>query len=153
MQVARCNYRCANVAKFFRPIAFRLGAGVIKTRSQEFTMPTKSRTYGPTPMDAKELRTHTISVRLNQAELTQLDKFCSERKLQRGKCLRLAFMKKLPPTIPSINQKAWLELSNAASDLNQIARHLNHGRPISIGVSLDALARFRASLLKAGDKL
>ena len=116
-------------------------------------MPTKSRTYGPTPMDAKELRTHTISVRLNQAELTQLDKFCSERKLQRGKCLRLAFMKKLPPTIPSINQKAWLELSNAASDLNQIARHLNHGRPISIGVSLDALARFRASLLKAGGKL
>lgn len=113
-------------------------------------MPTKSRTHGPTPMDAKALRTHTVSVRLNQAELAQLDSFCSERKLQRGKYLRLAFMEKLPPSIPSINQQTWLELSNAASNLNQVARYLNHGRPISIGVSLDALARFRVSLLKAG---
>lgn len=35
-------------------------------------MPTKFRTHGPTPMDAKALRTHTVSVRLNQAELAQI---------------------------------------------------------------------------------
>lgn len=112
----------------------------------------KSRTHGPRPLDAKDKRTHTVSVRLNAAELDQLDQLRAERKLQRGAYMRAAFMQSLPPSVPELNRKAWLELSKSAANLNQIAKALNQGKSVGVGVVLDEVARFRCNLVKAERK-
>lgn len=108
----------------------------------------KSRTHGPKPMDAKDRRTHTVSVRLNIAELERLDALRAPRNLQRGAYMRAAFLESLPPFVPELNQKAWLELSKSAANLNQIAKALNHGQPVGVGEIIDQLAKFRCNLIK-----
>lgn len=115
-------------------------------------MTDKSRTHGPRPLDAKDKRTHTVSVRLNAAELEHLDALRAPRKLQRGAYMRAAFLKSLPPFVPELNQKAWLELSKSAANLNQIAKALNQGKPVGMGEIIDQLAKFRCMLLKADNK-
>ncbi|MGQ7019987.1 plasmid mobilization protein [Vibrio cholerae] len=115
-------------------------------------MADKSRTHGPKPLDAKDKRTHTVSVRLNEAELEQLDSERAERKMQRGAYLRSAFLNQVPPVVPEINRQAWFELSKAAANLNQIAKALNHGKPVGLGEIIDQLAKFRCMLLEADKK-
>lgn len=115
-------------------------------------MTDKSRTHGPRPLDAKDKRTHTVSVRLNAAELERLDALRAPRKLQRGAYMRAAFLESLPPFVPELNQNAWLELSKSAANLNQIAKVLNHGKPVSMGFILDAVNKFRFNLIKAEKK-
>lgn len=107
---------------------------------------------GPKPLDPKDKRTHTVSVRMNEAELAHLDALRAPRKLQRGAYMRSAFMQSLPPAIPELNQKAWLELSKSAANLNQIAKHLNQGEPLGVGFILDAVNKFRCNLIKAERK-
>ena len=107
---------------------------------------------GPKPLDLKVKRTHTVSVRMNEAELAHLDALRAPRNLQRGAYMRAAFMQSLPPTVPELNQKAWLELSKSAANLNQIARHLNQGKLVGVGVILDAVNVFRCNLTKAERK-
>ena len=82
---------------------------------------------GPAPLDAADKRGHTVSVRLNGAELEKLDAQRGAVQMQRGEYLRAAALHRLPPTIPEINRKAWGELSRTTANLNQIARHLNEG--------------------------
>jgi len=115
----------------------------------------KRRRHGPAPLDAAEKRGHCVSVRLNAAELEWLDEQRSAVQMQRGEYLRAAALHRLPPQpAPALNRAAWLELSRAAGNLNQLAHHLN-----SIGgaESADApqimaeLARFRAALIGAGE--
>lgn len=117
-------------------------------------MPDKTRKFksGPKPLDPKDKRTHTISVRMNEAELAHLDALRAPRKLQRGAYMRAAFMQSLPPSVPELNQAAWLELSKSAANLNQIAKALNHGKPVGVGIILDEVARFRCNLVKAERK-
>ena len=88
---------------------------------------TKRRRRGPQPLPAGEKRLHSVSVRLNDAELARLDEQCSSIKMQRGEYLRAAALHRLPPTIPAINREAWTELAREAANLNQIAKHLNQG--------------------------
>lgn len=107
---------------------------------------------GPKPLSAKDKRTHTVSVRLNEAELAHLDALRAPRKLQRGAYMRAAFMQSLPPSVPELNQAAWLELSKSAANLNQIAKALNHGKPVGMGFILDAVNKFRCNLIKAEKK-
>jgi len=80
---------------------------------------------GPKKLDEKEKRIHTVSVRLNDNELKKLDERRLLSKMQRGEYLRVVSLKKVPHVIPKINQDAWVELSRAASNLNQIAYKLN----------------------------
>jgi hypothetical protein len=101
---------------------------------------------GPHPKDAAELRSHCVSVRLNAAELKTLDG--NRGVFQRGEWLRMASIDQLPPSPPpALNREAWLELSRAAANLNQIARALNAGESVDVTDTLAKLAAFRERLI------
>jgi hypothetical protein len=88
----------------------------------------KRRRRGPAPLNAADKRGNTVSVRLNDAELARLDSQRAAVQMQRGEYLRAAALHRLPPTIPAVNREQWAELARTASNLNQIARHLNEGQ-------------------------
>lgn len=88
----------------------------------------KRRGRGPAPLDPADLRTHTVSVRLNAAELAELDHNRAPVRMQRGEYLRAASWGKLPPTIPAINREAWANLARAVGNLNQFQAAINEGR-------------------------
>lgn len=69
------------------------------------------------------LRTHCISVRLNEKELDILN---SQRKIySKGEWLRMSFLQNLPPVVPTINTEAWKKLSDISQKLNRIALHID----------------------------
>lgn len=104
----------------------------------------KRRRRGPAPLNAAKKRNHTVSVRVNPAELAQLDALREKVSMQRGEYLRAAALHKLPPTIPEINREAWAALARSAANLNQIAHKMNAGelpQVEQIREVLDALRR------------
>ncbi|EIW6585414.1 hypothetical protein MF483_004629 [Escherichia coli] len=69
------------------------------------------------------LRTHCISVRLNENELDILN---SQRKIySKGEWLRMVLLQNLPPVIPAINTEAWKALTVISQKLNRIATHID----------------------------
>lgn len=102
---------------------------------------------GPKPLDVGEKRTHTVSVRLNPAELEMLD---SKRgPLQRGEWLRVAALDKLPHSIPPLNAQAYAALARSAANLNQLAHRVNAGEQPAISELAELLSEFRQQLLGA----
>lgn len=111
-------------------------------------LPKRKRRYGPEPLSPELKRNHCVSVRMNDGELAKLD---SERgKTPRGEWLRRAWSASLPmaPT-PALNREAWVELSRAASNLNQIAKYLNEGGEVRAQDVLEQLEIFRNRLIGA----
>lgn len=86
----------------------------------------RKRRRGPVPRPAEELRLHSVSCRLTDAELATLDERRGE--VSRGEWLRRAALSQPPRVVPTINKEAWSELSRTASNLNQLTRALNEGR-------------------------
>lgn len=76
-----------------------------------------------------EIRSHCISVRLNEEELIILDSKRGQYK--KGEWLRIASLNKLPPVLPEINREAWVKLSNLSQDLNHLLNHLDSKSPDS----------------------
>lgn len=110
------------------------------------------RGHGPAKMEAENLRTHTVSSRLNLAELVLLDEYRKILKMQRGEYLRTAALNRLPQSIPALNREAWLELAKAAGNLNQIARKLNEDyKPEAVEIIAE-LNEFRRALIGAKDE-
>lgn len=107
------------------------------------TEPPKRRRTGPAPLDPADLRTHTVSVRLNAAELTELDRNRAPVRMQRGEYLRAASWGKLPPTIPEINRQAWASLARVAANLNQYQTALNEGRAGATGCPVEVVQELR----------
>lgn len=110
------------------------------------------RKRGPKPLASSELRSHTVSVRLNSAELAWLDGARASVRMQRGEYLRHASMGKLPPTIPEMNREAWASLARVAGNLNQYQQAINagtvHGHPPEVIQELaDQVRKLRAELL------
>ncbi|MEF9889130.1 hypothetical protein [Citrobacter sp.] len=69
------------------------------------------------------LRTHCISVRLNEKELDILN---SQRKIySKGEWLRMVLLQKSPPVIPTINTETWKALTDISQKLNRIAKHID----------------------------
>ncbi|MFT2392918.1 hypothetical protein [Escherichia coli] len=69
------------------------------------------------------LRTHCISVRLNEKELDILN---SQRKIySKGEWLRMVLLQNLPPVILAINTEAWKALTDISQKLNRIAIHID----------------------------
>ncbi|RKO81203.1 hypothetical protein C5E04_10340 [Pectobacterium parmentieri] len=69
------------------------------------------------------IRSHCISVRLNNEELSLLnERRGSHRK---GEWLRMAFLHNLPAVIPSINLEAWKTLGEISQKLNRLVAHLD----------------------------
>ena len=88
---------------------------------------------GPKPLALADKRMHSVSVRLNSAELADLDSARALVRMQRGEYLRSASRGVLPPTIPQINREAWANLARVAANLNQYQQAINagtvHGHP------------------------
>ena len=88
---------------------------------------------GPKPLALADKRMHSVSVRLNSAELADLDSVRALVRMQRGEYLRSASRGVLPPTIPQINREAWTNLARVAANLNQDQQAINagtvHGHP------------------------
>lgn len=109
---------------------------------------------GAPALPVHERRTHTVSTRFNKAELYELDRLSTSVGLRRGEYLRLTAFQSLPPTIPELNKGAWLELSKAASNLNQVAHQLNK-KGIDVDVDVEEisnmLAYFRQILIEVGE--
>ncbi|EKM0378447.1 ATP-binding protein [Cronobacter turicensis] len=76
-----------------------------------------------------EIRTHCISVRLNEEELIILDSKRGQYK--KGEWLRMASLNKLPPVLPEINHEAWIKLGSLSQDLNHLLSHLDSKSPDS----------------------
>lgn len=115
----------------------------------------KAARRGPVPLPVGELRTYTVSVRLNGAELAALDERRSLVRMLRGEWLRAASLHRMNPSIPSINVTAWQSLARASGNLNSISKRLAEAAlgfeagtptPAEIG---KALAEFRGALIGA----
>lgn len=98
---------------------------------------------GRKPVADAELRKHPVTCRLTDAENEKVDNLRGG--MTRGEWLRTAALGKPPATIPAINQTAWLELSRAASNLNQLARQ-GHSEAVE---ATEELAIFRMLLINA----
>ena len=96
-------------------------------------------------IDPQDLRDHCVSVRLNSQELAALDE-CRKR-MRRGEALRALAFYEMPRPIPQINSEVWTELSKSASNLNQLAHHLNSGGDVQINEVRRALDDFRSRLI------
>jgi hypothetical protein len=110
------------------------------------------RKRGPKPLALADKRAHCVSVRLNSAELADLDSARALVRMQRGEYLRHAWAGVLPPTIPAINREAWAGLARVAGNLNQHQAQINaagvHGHPLEIIQELTGLVqKLRAELL------
>ncbi|HCO6094147.1 TPA: hypothetical protein OBT59_002349 [Escherichia coli] len=68
------------------------------------------------------LRTHCVSVRLNNDELQLLNTKRGET--SKGEWLRLASLDKFPPIVLPINIEAWKSLSEISQKLNILVSHL-----------------------------
>lgn len=76
----------------------------------------------------QEKRTLSVMTRLNQAEMDKLDAMRVPYAMTRGKYIRTRIMDEPLPratVAPELNRMAWVDLARAASNLNQIAHHMN----------------------------
>ena len=76
-----------------------------------------------------EIRSHCVSVRLNEQELIILDSKRGQYK--KGEWLRMASLDKLQPVLPEINREAWIKLGSLSQDLNYLLNHLDKKSPDS----------------------
>lgn len=102
-----------------------------------------------------ELRTHCVSVRITPSELRLLD--ARRGGISRGSFLRNIFLgAKIPPQVPEVNRKAYLETARWAANLNQIARFLNAYEdedeiPAGVREIYSYLKKFRLKLIGLDD--
>ena len=99
-----------------------------------------------------EKRKHCLSVRLSPDELSMLDRLRRSGGMRRGTYARLAIFANfanLPRPIPTLNQEAWVSLSRASSNLNQLAKAMNSSPTDTAEIAKvrEALAEFRDQLI------
>jgi polyphosphate kinase len=71
----------------------------------------------------RSLRTHCVSVRLNNAELQLLN--TKRGSTPKGEWLRMASLQRLTTIVPPINVSAWRTLAEINQKLNRIALHID----------------------------
>jgi hypothetical protein len=98
--------------------------------------------------------------RFNKDEIERLDALRDLFAMSRAKYMRTrALDDPLPRTtiVPELNREAWVQLSRSASNLNQIAHHLNtyeiNLETINIPVIEKLLKQFRNNLVGASPNL
>ena len=95
-------------------------------------------------------RIHCVSVRVSIDELATID--VRRGGMRRGAWLRVAALNSAPPSIPKLNQRAWVALARASANLNQISHKLNisgNENKIEIEEIKKALFEFRGVLIGA----
>jgi hypothetical protein len=103
---------------------------------------------------ADDKRTHMVMVRFNVAELERLNTLRGLFGMSKSEYLRSRALSDVMTKgfkVPELNRQAWIELSRAASNLNQIAHHLNATQAEELGIAeiSQALSHFRESLIGA----
>ncbi|HDT1120367.1 TPA: ATP-binding protein [Enterobacter roggenkampii] len=91
----------------------------------------------------QKIRTHCVSVRLNEEELNILNDKRGEYK--KGEWLRVASLNTLPPALPEINREAWVMLGQLAQELNHLLGHLDKKQADS-GLTLTELFAVRRQI-------
>ncbi|HBR0924235.1 TPA: hypothetical protein L9K48_005433 [Klebsiella quasipneumoniae subsp. quasipneumoniae] len=69
------------------------------------------------------VRSHCVSVRLNNFELSKLNTLRGNR--AKGEWLRMASLQKLPTIVPTVNIDTWKTLGEINQKLNRIALHID----------------------------
>ncbi|EOL8959588.1 hypothetical protein ACM911_003884 [Cronobacter dublinensis] len=69
------------------------------------------------------IRSHCVSVRLNNFELSKLNTLRGNR--AKGEWLRMASLQKLPTTVPTVNIDTWKTLGEINQKLNRIGLHID----------------------------
>lgn len=104
----------------------------------------KKRGRGRKALPQEEKRLHQVNSRLTADELAFVDKH--RGKVSQGEWLRRAAFGRAPNTIPELNRQAWIELSRAASNLNQLAKNSHTFTDVKV---IEELKNFRAALIGA----
>jgi hypothetical protein len=104
----------------------------------------KKRGRGRKALPQAEKQRHQVNSRLTDAELAHVD--AHRGGVTRGEWLRRAAFGHAPRTIPALNREAWIELSRAAANLNQLARNSHTFTDVNV---IEALKFFRAALIGA----
>lgn len=105
----------------------------------------KRSTAGRKKLDDSERRDVSVSCRLTNGEIKELDK--KRGTMRRGEYLRLAAFKKAPKPVPELNREAWADLARVGGNLNQIAKRLNEGDAANIEDIRKTLNELRTALL------
>lgn len=94
-------------------------------------------------LPAESLRTKTIGVRVNAAELAAIQAKAAQVGLPPAQWLRTAALSQavLRPLVPEINRQAYAELTRLAANLNQMARAAHAGQIVSASGLLEILQR------------
>lgn len=95
----------------------------------DITRVTRRGKFHTDKLPQNEIRTHCVSVRLNEEELLTLDN--KRGQYRKGEWLRMASLNKLPPVLPEINREAWIKLGSLSQDLNHLLNHLDSKSPDS----------------------
>jgi len=105
-----------------------------------FTENTQSKKLLP-----NRLRKHTVTVRLNDTELAQVNNL--RKQLSRSSWLRSSALQQLPPSVPELNQNAWQQLTVSIQKLNDLASFLTRrgldAQPLSQEVNVSTSPKMR----------
>lgn len=113
--------------------------------------PKKKRRYGPVPRQKEELRDVRLSVYFTAEEMERLKDAAGE--MQPAAYLRSLAFDGGPVRVPELNKLAWMELSRAAANLNQLAKKLHGGEQIETKHVRHMLIMFREALLNGADRI
>ncbi|HBT4731237.1 TPA: hypothetical protein MB315_003040 [Klebsiella quasipneumoniae subsp. similipneumoniae] len=87
-------------------------------------MHSRNRSVNEAKLSHNQLRSHCVSVRLNDEELTLLNE--RRGRHRKGEWLRLSLLNKLPAVVPAINIEAWKILGEISQKLNKLVAHLDN---------------------------
>ena len=88
------------------------------------SMHSRNRSVNEAKFSHNQLRSHCVSVRLNDEELTLLNE--RRGRHRKGEWLRLSLLNKLPAVVPAINIEAWKILGEISQKLNKLVAHLDN---------------------------
>lgn len=88
------------------------------------SMHSRNRSVNEAKLSPNQLRSHCVSVRLNDEELTLLNE--RRGRHRKGEWLRLSLLNKLPAVVPAINIEAWKILGEISQKLNKLVAHLDN---------------------------
>lgn len=96
---------------------------ISKPRFTESNIPVMKQSSNLPDLIIQSLRTHCVSVRLNNTELSKLNSLRGH--YAKGEWLRMAFLQKLPMNVPPVNIETWKTLGEINQKLNRIALHID----------------------------
>lgn len=104
-------------------------------------------------IDAAELRTFSVNVRVNGGELDLIDRRREPLHMKRGEYLRCAALSKLPKSVPEVNGKLYSDLGKGLSNLNQLTRMAHQLGGIDTRLLLGRLDSLKTEIKQVRDML